>query len=243
MKQTVSGFFKFISLIYLTFPIVFGISVAILFDIPLSEMAPVFLSPFFYVVCAFAMLVGLGLWEVKRWSWHLCMFVNVLILYESAYIAAHFGSSHHKILALLFLGIVVTVFAYRVTAEIRVPYFFPRIRWWETGSRGFCDIPVTLKSQTGRLVQGAMMDLSMTGCFVKTAETFDGEDRVQVQFQYARQDFAGNGQILWRASSSVTTPKGLGLYFSRLERPQRRMLRVIVHRIKRQTRLSRRVQK
>lgn len=230
-------------MVYLAFPLVFATSVAVLFDIPLSEMAPLFLSPFFYLVCVISMLAGVALWEVRRWAWHAFMVANVFVFYEAAYVAAHFGSSHHKVLALVFVALTLLIFMNRVSAEIRVPYFFPRIRWWETGSRGVCAIPVEMKVQlsaqapeAGKAALGEILDLSMHGCFVKTPEWFVGEERVWLQFEYARQKLSCQGILLWRAQSTVTYPHGLGIYFPRLERAQRRMLRVMVHRIKRQNR-------
>lgn len=227
----------------MTFPVGFGIGVAILFDIPASEMGAIFLSPLFYLVGALAIVTGLALWEVKRWAWHLLMFTNIWVLYETAYIAAHFGSSHHKILALFSVVILIGVFAYRITSEVRVPYFFPRIRWWETGSRGFCAIAANLKSAGGAQATGEMMDLSMGGCFIKTPENFLGEDRVTVSFEHARQVIQCQGMILWRANSTVTSPRGLGIRFLRLERAQRRMLRIVIHRIRREQRRASRVGK
>src|SRR3954463_739830 len=101
MKQYTSKFLKSVGAFYIVFPIGYIVVTAMLFDIPLNACASLLLSPFYYIVSLSAVAAGYGLWEMKRWSWYLFLFAQILIIYEDAFIILTYSESHHKILGFL----------------------------------------------------------------------------------------------------------------------------------------------
>lgn len=228
------------SALYLGFPLVYLVVVALLFDVPAGSLLRILLSPLFYVVGILAMVTGYGLLEMRRWSWYLLVPVDFLILYESALDLNEFGEANHKIMAFAVVVFAVTAVAYRLGREIRVPYFFPKIAWWESDPRYRISVPVQIRGAKGEEpTLGEILDLSLGGCFVKTRVELSQDQRVSLGFNVFGFEMECEGVIVWRTQSTVTHPKGVGIKFRAIDRQRRRHLRAIVRRLKRATRDAR----
>ena len=96
-----------------------------------------------------------------------------------------------------------------------VPYFLPKIRWWESDPRNKLLIPAKVRLSSDALIQESdILDISLMGCFVRTRETVPENERVQIEFSVFGHDFVCSGIVVWRAESTVTHPKGLGIKFT-----------------------------
>ncbi len=232
VKHYISKTLKLIAFVYLGFPIAYVIFAALIFDVPARSCVRMLLSPLFVIVSVAAIIAGYGLWEMKRWAWHFFFLANVFIVYLNAIVVQDYSESHHRLLAFLSSLCVVGGVLYRVAREVRVPYFFPKIRWWESNPRYRLAVPALLLRKDGTPLDGQILDLSMTGCFVKLRHEVSADELVQVKFNVFKQDLDVQGVIVWRSKSTVTHPKGVGIKFGTLERPQKRALRLITRRLK-----------
>ncbi|MCM2276884.1 MAG: PilZ domain-containing protein [Oligoflexia bacterium] len=240
MKNYTSKFLKSVAIFYLGFPVFYIVVSALLFDVPASRCLGILLSPGYYLLSIFAILVGYALWEMKRWSWYGFVTVNILVVYENAVIASEVGETHHKLAAFFFSVFLLLLMGYRVSKEIRVPYFFPKIRWWESNPRYRLTAPVRLTKKGGAAMDGQILDLSLTGCFIKLRGDLQQHDAVDLAFTLFGFLVECQGVVVWRTQSTVTHPKGVGVKFLPLLRPQRRALRQIVQRLRKIARLYRR---
>lgn len=231
MKQHISKFLKSIAVFYLGFFLEYIIFLAVLFNIPANSCIRILLSPTYYLTAALSFLVGVGLWEMKRWTWHLLVVVNAWILYQSATYWTDYGQSFHGFLAfgtwLIFMGFIT----YRVGKEIRVPYFFPKIRWWESNPRYKLSVPVEIHESSSDF-SAIIMDLSPAGCFIKTQIDLPENGRVNIKFFIFNINFECEGVVVWKPLGSVTYPKGIGLKFANLKRTQKRELRLVTQRLR-----------
>lgn len=232
MKYHQSHFLKATAVFFIFFPFIYLILSAIVFDIPLRLLVPVFLSPFYLFLCFWTVFAGYGLLEMKRWSWYVFTFAIVLILYENIFLITRYSESHNKALAfILSVGFLVLLF-YRINREIRVPYFMPRIRWWESSLKYQMAIPVQVVGKKSVELNGKIMDLSLSGCFVKLKEDLEQDEDVVLNFQVFGQKIECKGTVVWRGQSSVTHPKGIGIKFEPMTRNQRRRIKVTALRLR-----------
>lgn len=241
MKRYISKFLKPVALLYMVLPLVYIPGSAVVFNVPAAACGAVLLSVKYYLLSLMAASVGYGLWEMKRWAWYWFIAVNVFLVYQNALMAFHYGESHHPVLAFQFsLGMVLAM-VYWVSHEVRVPYFFPRIRWWESDPRFRLSVPVVItRGQGSASLAGDILDLSLGGCFIKLRAELAQDEVVRLAFTVFGIPIDCEGVIVWRSRSTVTTPKGVGIKFSRLSRSRKRTLRMINHRLKKISTLYRR---
>ena len=216
----------------MSFPLTYILSVAICFDIPFSACINILLSPLFYVTSALAIAVGYGLWEMRRWAWYLLIVTNIFIGYSNAVIVHDYSESHYK--GLVFIASVVVMLAvlFRLSREIRVPYFFPKIRWWESNPRYRLTVPVNIQHGQLGAVQAQILDLSLGGCFIKMRSDIRQDDIVQLSFSVFDHPMACQGVVVWCTQGAVTHPRGVGVKFIHLAKTQKRALRLITRRLK-----------
>lgn len=246
MKHYTSKFLRSAAWVYLLFPASYLSFTAILFDVPVGSLPLVLLSPVFYLNAAAGMLAGYGLREMKRWAWYLLMVSAVLIAYQNATILHEFGESHHKIAAYIASLLILVAVLHKISREVRVPYFFPKIRWWESNPRYKLSVPVKVKSASGKLgeanvlIEGEILDLSLGGCFIKVRSELKQDESVTLSFKVFGLLVECRGAVVWRTQSTVTHPKGVGIKFALDSRMQKRVLRQINSRLRKIASLYRR---
>lgn len=232
LKEYLSSTFKTIAFVLMGFPLIYIVLLATAFNVPIAGCMRILLSPGYYLVTGLSVIAGFGLSEMRRWSWYVFLLSQVLVIYEDAWVASEYAESHHKVFiffaSLLFQGIII----YRVAREIRVPYFFPKIRWWESNPRYKLSIPVSIARSNGEAIRGEILDLAGSGCFVKLRDSFPIGERVDLSFSVFDLSFKIEGTVVWEAMSTVTHPKGLGVIFDDLSRDQKRSLRAVSVRLK-----------
>lgn len=232
MKIYKSRIFNLIAGAYLGFPLIYILVAAIWFDIPGSGCIRILFSPFFYLTSAFAIFAGFGLWEMKRWAWYSFLVANFLIGYHNALIAHDLGETHYKLATFLVSLMVIYFIIYRVGKEIRVPYFFPKIRWWESNPRYRLSSPVSLKRNSGETFEGEVLDVSTGGCFIKLRAEIAKDEEIEVQFSIFGYPVQCKGVVVWCTQSTVTHPKGLGIKFNPMSKEQRKGLKQAIRKLK-----------
>ena len=207
-------------------------STALLFDIPLKACVSILLSPRYYFLSLLGVASGYGLWEMKRWGWYIFLTTTILVGYNNAVLVSDFGTTHHKILAFLLSTFVLLGLILRVAREVRVPYFLPKIRWWESNPRYKLSVPTIIRREDGSTVEGEVMDLSSGGCFVKVRNELSTDERILVSFTIFGQEIETTGTIVWKTQGAVTHPKGIGIKFGLMSRLQKRILKAVNGRLK-----------
>jgi Tfp pilus assembly protein PilZ len=214
------------------FPIFYIVGSMLLFDLPAAACVSILLSPRFYVLSTLAVAAGYGFWEMKHWAWYFFVIVNILVAYQNMNLANDYGTSQHPAVALLCSWLAIGLLTLRVAREVRVPYFFPKIRWWESDPRYRLSVPVMIRRQGIDEVQADILDLSLGGCFIKIRSEVGQDESVELSFAVFGIEIQCAGTVVWRTKSTVTHPKGVGIKFSEMDRTQRRALRMINGRLK-----------
>jgi hypothetical protein len=231
MKRYTSRFLKSVALAFMGFPAVYLLFAALLFDIPAADCVRILLAPSFYVLSILAIATGWGLWEMRRWAWYGFLLTCVLTGYTNAVMASDFGETHHGVLAFIFSIAVLIGLIFRVGREVRVPYFLPRIRWWESNPRYRLSVPVRIERRTGAPIDAEILDLSMSGAFIKLRDEMGADEPVNLAFKLFGLPVSCAGSVVWRTQSAVTHPRGIGVKFAPLPRNQKRALRAMTRQL------------
>jgi hypothetical protein len=77
----------------------------------------------------------------------------------------------------------IAIFTYFLIPEVREPFFNRKLRWWETKPRYQALIPGTL-SVRNLTFETQILDISVTGAFVKDSDLLVLGDTYQLQFEY-----------------------------------------------------------
>ena len=218
------------------FPPVYLIYVAIFFELKSKGVIAVALSPLFYLSCIFWIMTGVGLRRMRQWSWYTFgaaqFFVTLLNIIN---IVTH-SESEFKGYAFIFtLGLQYLIY-WSVQREIRVPYLFPNIKWWESGIAGMNHLSADIyhsRSPTG-YSNTQLLDLNGRGCFLKSPMDFEPNEKIKIKLSAYGQDVDLPGLIVWNAKSAVTHPKGVGIRFYDLNRTRRRKVKIISKRFERE---------
>ena len=209
------------------FPLLYPLAGVVLFELGSKGVLSVVLSPLFYLASLLWVLTGIGLQNLRHWSWYTFGIAQVLATYYNALILVNYSESGFKVYS--FIGaLALQYFLFRLVAgEMRVPYLFPRIKWWESGIAGMHHLPVDVLRLDGEGEwKGQLLDLSPKGCFIKSPVDFDSGMQVRVRMNHEGKDLLIPGQIVWNAASTVTHPKGVGIRFVETEREVRRKVRI-----------------
>lgn len=222
-----------ISLLYIFYAALFFTVGVLVFDIPGNGVIRLLLSPVFYFTVGAMIFSGLALWEGKRWAFSLLIPSNLLLLYFHAVITTEYSASNHKVfgflIVLLFQGISIV----RVYRELQVPYYAPKIRWWESNPRYRLNVPVKILALDNANFSGDILDLSLGGCFVKLRGDLELESAIVLEFEVFGHSLRCDGVVVWRTQSTVTHPRGVGIKFSLLNRQQKRILKLTMRRLRR----------
>jgi|SRR6185437_6247978 len=233
VKRYTSRFLKTAALFYMIFPVAYVLAAAMLFDMPMTSCVRLLLSPLYYFVSFLAVAAGYGLWEMYRWSWYLFIAADVFIGYQTALVMSQYSESHHKVMGFVISMLGILFIAFRVTREVRVPYYFPKIRWWESNPRYRLAVrSAILRKVSEQSVAGEILDLSASGCFIKLRTDLKSDEPVRLQFEVFKTTIECDGVVVWKSESTVTHPKGVGVKFTDLSRRDRRSLRLITKRLK-----------
>jgi hypothetical protein len=205
------------------FPVVYVCILFLLFSFSvLLDILSSFLVYFLFFGIVFS---GYGFWKFRRWSWYVFMVCQGLLSLHFLFLIDFLD--HQGRWALFFLFFFLQVFLmFRISKIIRVPYIFPRVRWWEHNPkfRGLMPVKIQLKET---FFHADLVDLNEQGCFLKIAQVALRQgDSVKIQAQLFSHSFSLSGMVVWVAARAVTRPEGLGIVFSGLTRAQRKDLKM-----------------
>jgi c-di-GMP-binding flagellar brake protein YcgR len=85
----------------------------------------------------------------------------------------------------------------------------------------------------GTTLQGRILDISSTGCFLKTREVIQVGTPVQIGFEAFQSRFQLEADVVWCAQMAVVHPQGLGLRFRNVPSQERKRLKKLEKKLKR----------
>ncbi len=211
------------------FPLAYLAFASLIFELNSKGILRVVLSPLFYLASFFWIMTGVGLKRLRKWSWYTFIGAQFFITYLNALNLLEHSESEFKTWAFGFTILIQSYVFLAIRREIRVPYLFPKINWWESGIAGMSNLPVevTHLGNSKGTTPGQILDLSQKGCFIKTHLDFESFEKVSIHLQAFDQDLELPGIVMWNAKSTVTHPKGIGVRFGDLNRKSKRSLRVV----------------
>ena len=216
----------------LGFPVFYLTFVYFIFDFDGKGILSVALSPLFWLSCFFWVITGVGVRLMRHWSWYTFLGAQFFCTYLNLLNLVHYSESKTKGLAFI-TTVLIQFYVYLVVArDIRVPYLFPRIKWWESGLVAMQNIPVEVfhvSSATGTS-HAHLLDLNIKGCFVKSPSEFEPFEKIKIRIEAYGQKMDIAGIVVWHARSTVTHPKGIGIQFAEMDRTRKRRMRVVVRR-------------
>jgi PilZ domain len=240
VKRYISRFLKIVAGFFLLFPLLYIFLAAILFDIPFQKGVGILFTPTYLIVAFVVALAGYGIREMQRWSWYVFIFSQVLLSAENALLLHSYAESHNKVIAYAFSLLIQGLLIYEINRELRVPYFFPKIRWWESNPRYRLSIPAVVVGKKEERIESEILDLSPLGCFAKLRMDLPQDTPVVIQFRIFNHEVNVDGAVVWLAKSAVTHPRGVGIKFLSASKDQRRALRKINRKLKKAGSLYRR---
>jgi Tfp pilus assembly protein PilZ len=155
-----------------------------------------------------------------------------LIAYQTAVAIVYFSYVGNKLFHFFFALAALILFIYIVGKLVRVPYFFPKIRWWESDPRYKLSVPAKIFHSKGSALDGEIMDLSIGGCFIKSNESLALEENVKIEFSLFEQKYFCEGVVVWQTASTVTHPKGIGVKFKLHEKVLLNHLKIATKKLK-----------
>lgn len=214
-----------------SFPLTYVPLLGTFYNLPLERMASIFFSFYNVAHSTVAIVTAFALYRMRPYAWHFYVFHSLLMLVEQFYVGIRYGQSNFVIVPLTFSTIIILTVLYILKLELRVPYFSPKIAWWESDPRYKISVPAQMTC-SDHFYRGDIMDISASGCFIKTKDPMKVDQVVQIKFSLFDHKFECNGRVVWRTESGVTHPKGVGVRFIGLEKNVHADLRDTVKKLK-----------
>ncbi|NUM89405.1 MAG: PilZ domain-containing protein [Bdellovibrionales bacterium] len=224
-------FVKFLGYALLSFPGTYILLLATFYNLSLSKMAWMFFTWPYVAHSLFALFTGFALLRMKPYAWHAYVAHTIFVLVEQAHVSFRYAERPNVGIPLGVAMAVTLGLLWFLKRELRVPYFSPRIAWWESDPRYKISVPTQMTS-ADRLYQGEIMDVSATGCFIKIKAGFRVDQPITVKFSLFDRQFSCPGKVVWRTEGGVTHPKGVGVRFMALEKTVETDLRATVKKLR-----------
>lgn len=225
-----------LSILMIAFPVIYFPFASFIFELKSKGLLSLVLSPLFYISSFFWVITGIGIRRLKQWSWRTFLAAQVFLLYLNALNLVNHSESNTKGWAFA-LTVLAQIYVLLVLSrQFRVPFVFPRIQWWESGLASMPHLSVEVfhvASPTGTST-AQLLDMNLMGCFIKSPAEFEPYEKIKVRFESYGQKVDVAGVVVWRAKSTVTHPKGIGVQFSELDRNRKRKVRILTKRFEKE---------
>lgn len=224
-------FVSFLAYLLWSFPFTYIFVLGTFYNLPASTMAKIFFSFYYIVHSAFAIFLGFSLLRMRHYAWHLYLFHSFLVVVEQIAIAYGYAENHIPEIPLTLMCAGTAGLVLALKFELRVPYFSPKIAWWESDPRYKISVPAEMTC-ADHFYRGDIMDISSSGAFIKTKDPLRVDQVVVIKFSLFDHKFECEGRVVWRTETGVTHPKGVGVRFVNLDKPAQGELRETVKKLK-----------
>lgn len=228
---TKSRILKAIIYLHWAAPVGYIIGLAAFYNLQWSVASTVMLNFYYIARSGFNIWVGWVLYQSKPWAWHVYLINAALMIVEQFYFGFFLADTHLVYPSIIAALTVIGIGVFLVKIEFRVPYFSPQIAWWESDPRYRIGVPAQLTFKEN-FHTGEIMDISATGCFIKTKANFSIEDTISLRFSIFEKEFACKGKIVWNTESALYHPKGIGVRFDDLPKEEFLQLKETVKKLR-----------
>lgn len=228
-------FINFQAYLLWSFPLTYILVLGTFYNLPIARMASIFFSFYYIAHSIFAVFTGFALHRMRPYAWHFFVFHSFVMLVAQFVVAYRYAENHVVEVPLTLISLVILGMVLFLKMELRVPYFSPRIAWWESDPRYKISVPAEMTS-SDHFYRGDIMDISSSGCFVKTKDPIKVDQPIKIKFSLFDHKFECSGRVVWRTETGVTHPKGVGVKFSVMSRKEQAHLKDTVKKLKRLSR-------
>ncbi len=214
-----------------SFPLGYILVLGMLYNLPLAKMVSIFFSFYYIAHSALAVFTGFALYHMRPYAWHFYVFHSIVMIGAQFVIAYRYGENNVVEIPLVLVNFTALVILFLLKLELRVPYFSPKIAWWESDPRYKISVPVAMTC-SDHFYSGDIMDISASGCFIKTKDPLKVDQTIQIKFSLFDHKFECGGKVVWRTESGVTHPKGVGVRFANIDKQTQMDLRETVKKLK-----------
>lgn len=165
-----------------------------------------------------AIPLSIGLYKVRLWAWYYFIIHSTGMFVLSMFGSGHFRISYATIVNILFLLPI----GYFISKSIRVPYFNPRMRWWEQSTRFLHDVKLKL---SGKVCD--TYDFSEDGAFIndEAAGSLSIGETLPVEIDLDKTVINCFADIRWINLKKSRYPVGYGIKFEKISPKDRTALR------------------
>lgn len=224
-------FINFLAYVLWSFPLTYIVMLGAFYNLPMARMASIVFSFYYIAHSVLAVFTGFALHRMRPYAWHFYVFHSFAMAVAQFVVAYRYGENHVVEIPLAFVNICILGLLLFLKKELRVPYFSPKIAWWESDPRYKISVPAQMTC-SDHFYKGDIMDISSSGCFIKTKDPLKVDQVIQIKFALFDHKFDCHGRVVWRTESGVTHPKGVGVKFTSLDKKVQGELRDTVKKLK-----------
>ena len=224
-------FIIYLSYALWSFPLSYILVLTTFYNLKMSQMLWMIFTAPYILHSLLAVWTGWALFRLRPYAWHLFVLHTILAIAEQFYVAIVISDRNAieipvALAVMSFIGILIFL-----KKELRVPYFSPKIAWWESDPRYKISIPVNM-TNSDHLYHGEIMDISANGCFIKSKAPLKVDQVINLKFKLFDHEFHSHGRVVWRTNMGVTHPQGVGVKFTDLDRNEQIMLKDTVKKLR-----------
>lgn len=215
----------------MSLPLTYIVFLGALYNLPLAKILKIAFS-FVYIIHSFySAFVGWSLLRMRPYAWHVFLILCALMFLQQFYVAFSFAENYYLAPPLIIALSLIAALLYLVKSELRVPYFSPRIAWWESDPRYKISVPLQITTPD-HFYEGEIMDISTGGCFVKTKAPLRPDQIIHIRFNLFEKSFGYSGRIVWKTEATVTLPRGIGIRFIGIPKKDQQELKTTVKKLR-----------
>lgn len=218
IQNYTSKVLRSIAYLWIAMPLFFLVYARIVLAVHTRGLFSILLSPSYWAIATLAVVAGRGILLIRWYGWYAFIGSNVTLAYQTAITLVTYSERRHEFAIFSITTFIQIIFIYLVGREVRVPYFFPKIRWWESDPRYKLSVPVKAARGDQSELEGEIMDISLGGCFMKTHHYFVPDEELSLSFTLFEKPLQCKGRVVWRTESTVTHPRGIGVKFEELSK-------------------------
>jgi hypothetical protein len=156
-----------------------------------------------------AIPLSYGLYKVRLWAWYYFLLHSV-----SMFVVSLIGSNGLTFSVASLINVVFLIpIGYFISREIRVPYFNPRVRWWEQSKRFLNEVKILLNEKALKTY-----DFSIKGAFIReeNLSAYRISDLIPIEIDLNKAKINCFAYIRWINNENNHYPKGFGVKFEKL---------------------------
>jgi hypothetical protein len=182
-------------------------------------MKALFLPEELFRTCIFLFIPvigGLLIYSCKKWSYYLYLAIMTIPFIYSYLSWQSQPNQNLGAYLIAFYLINLVVVGYFVLPQVRLVYFDPRLRWWETKPRYKAEFETAI-TWVDKTAKGEIKNISEGGIFVQTELPINVNGRVNLNFQYNKTDHNFTGEVVYVNKNSNPTGYGISLILNESE--------------------------